>query len=169
MKNIIVGILTIVIFGLMLFTYIGGGAYNGGNRGKVIENIAQITAQQKASAASEEMMNKKEDNKEQDKLTALREKAGNSGAFKVSQAYKSKCSSCHGVNGSGEQNGKKLIGPKLFGLTTEQVYKNLSDFKSGRRENLVMRGLLLKLTDDDLKKFAEEIGDFPRRAQELNK
>ncbi len=51
-------------------------------------------------------------------------------AFKVSPLYKQKCSSCHGVNGEG------IIGPKLIGLTQEQVLKSLEDFKSGARKKL---------------------------------
>ena len=103
--------------------------------------------------------------KEDDKLNALRDKAGNAGAFKVSQKYKSKCSSCHGVNGSGSQNGKAMMGPKLFGQTEATIYKDLVDFKAGRKENIIMKGLLMSLSEDDLRVFAKEIGEFPARAE----
>ncbi|NEW61558.1 c-type cytochrome, partial [Sulfurovum sp. bin170] len=105
--------------------------------------------------------------KEADKLNALREKAGNVGAFEVSQAYKSKCSSCHGVNGSGMQNGKKLMGSKLFGQTSEKLFKDLMDYKAGRKENIIMKGLLIKLSEEDLQSFADEIGAFPAKAEAL--
>jgi cytochrome c553 len=108
---------------------------------------------------------KSDEQKEQDKLKALREKAGNIGAFKVSDAYKSKCSSCHGVNGSGYQNGRKMMGPKLFGQSEEEIYQKLSDFKAGRKENVVMKGLLIPMSDEDLRSFAKEIGEFPARAK----
>ncbi|NEW61449.1 hypothetical protein GSY74_09160, partial [Sulfurovum sp. bin170] len=39
MKNIIVGILTLVIVALMALTFMGGGAYHGGNHGKVIADM----------------------------------------------------------------------------------------------------------------------------------
>ena len=107
------------------------------------------------------------DLKESDKLKALKEKAGNAGAFKVSQQYKSKCASCHGVNGSGFQNGKKMMGPKLFGQTADVIYKDLLDFKTGRKENLVMKGLLIHLNKEDLREFADEIGEFPARAKAM--
>jgi len=94
------------------------------------------------------------------------DKAGNAGAFKVSNEYKSKCSSCHGANGSGFQNGKPMMGPKIFGQTEEELYKSLSDFKAGRKENMVMKGLLIHLEDEDLRRFAKEIGEFPQRAKE---
>ena len=103
--------------------------------------------------------------KEQEQLKALRDKAGSAGAFKVSQEYKSKCSSCHGVNGSGFQNGKAMMGPKIFGQSAEKLYKDLVDFKAGRKENMIMKGLLIKLTEEDLKRLADEIGEFPARAE----
>ena len=163
MKNIIVGIITIAVFGLMAFTYKGGKAYHGGEHGKVIEDMANLTIK-KSSAAPKE---KDDRQKELDKLNALRDKAGNVGAFKVSDEYKSKCASCHGVNGSGEQNGKKLMGPKIFGQSADKIFKDLVDFKAGRKENFIMKGLLIKLDEKDLRRFADEIGEFPARAEAL--
>lgn len=163
MKNIIVGILTVGILGLMLSTFMGGTAYHGGHQGKVIEDIGETTAKQSVASAKE----KDDRKKEQDQISALREKAGNVGAFKVSHMYKSKCSSCHGVNGSGYQNGKPMMGPKIIGQSAEKLFKDLVDFKDGRKENMVMKGLLLRLSEEDLKKLADEIGEFPARAEAL--
>ncbi len=161
MKNIIVGILTLVIFGLMAWTAMNGGAYNGGEHGKIIADIGNRTAAVQESQPQE----KSDREKENEALNALREKAGNVAGFKVSDAYKSKCASCHGVDGSGMQYGKKLMGPKLFGQSAETIYKKLEDFKSGRKENLVMKGLLIHMTQEDLRKFANEIGSFSARAK----
>ena len=163
MKNIVVGILTLVIVALMALTFMGGGAYHGGEQGKVIKDFGD-----KMSNAESTKVEEKDDRaKEADKLTALMEKAGHVGAFDVSQAYKSKCSSCHGVNGSGMQNGKKLMGAKLFGQSADEILQKLVDFKAGRKENIIMKGLLIKLTEEDLKTFANEIGEFPARAEAL--
>jgi cytochrome c553 len=162
MKNIIVGILTLVIVGLMVLTFMNGRAYHGGEHGKVIKDFGDSMS----NAAATKIEEKSDRAKEDDKLNALREKAGNAGAFEVSQAYKSKCSSCHGVNGSGMQNGKKLMGPKLFGQSADKLYKDLTDFKAGRKENMIMKGLLIKLSEDDLRVLADEIGEFPARAEE---
>ena len=154
LKNIIVAFFTILIVGLAAWVASNGGAYNGGVHGKVIEDIGSRTAEQTESTVK----NKDDRDKEMDQLNALREKAGNVGAFKVSNEYKRKCSSCHGVNGSGEQNGKALMGPRLFGQTSDDIYKKLDDFKAGRKENMIMKGLLIKLNKDDLRRFANEIG-----------
>jgi len=161
MRHIIVGAITIVVLGLMGITYMGGSAYQGGEQAKVIEDFGDKTTNASTLKATTEKEDRK---KETDKLTALRDKAGNAGAFKVSNEYKSKCASCHGVNGSGEQNGKALMGTKLFGQSAEKLYQDLLDFKSGRRENMIMKGLLIRLNKDDLKRFADEIAEFPARA-----
>jgi len=165
MKNIVVGILTLVIFGLMVLTFMGGRAYHGGEAGHVIKDFGNTMN----NAASTKITEKSDREKEDNKIKALRDKAGNAGAFKVSQAYKSKCASCHGVNGSGEQNGKKLMGPKLFGQSADAIYQQLIDFKAGRKENMIMKGLLIKLSEEDLRTFADEIGEFPARAEAQTK
>lgn len=162
MKNIIVGLLTVVIFGLMAFTAMGGRAYQGGQHGKIIQNIGQTKVKQ--AITTQEKDDRK---KEQDQINTLKEKAGSAGAFKVSHKYKSKCSSCHGVNGSGFQNGKPMMGPKLIGQNAETVFKKLLDFKAGRKENLVMKGLLIKLNKEELKELADEIGEFQARQKAL--
>ena len=165
MKNIIVGIITVGVLGLMVMTFMAGGAYQGGEHAKIIEDFGDGSSRQAAVVAAPEEKSDRE--KENEALSALRDKAGNVGAFQVSQSYKSKCASCHGVNGSGVQNGKKLMGPKLFGQETEKLYTDLVDFKAGRKENMIMKGLLMNLSEEDLRAFADEIGEFPARAKAL--
>jgi len=164
MKNIIAGFFTLVIVGLMAWVAYNGGAYNGGEAGKITKDIGNRTAVSNVNSAPQE---KSDREKENEALTALRDKAGNIGSFKVSDEYKSKCSSCHGVDGSGMQYGKKLMGPKLFGQSADEIYKKLDDFKAGRKENMIMRGLLLHLSQEDLRRLADEIGEFPARAKAL--
>ena len=164
MKIIIVGFFTLLTLGLMAWTASNGGAYHGGQHNKVIEDFGDSMGQAAVAAAPED---KSDREKEDEALSALRDKAGNAGAFKVSQEYKSKCSSCHGVNGSGFQNGKAMMGPKLIGQSEEKLYTDLINFKAGRKENMVMKGLLMKLSEEDLKRFSVEIGEFPARAEAL--
>ena len=98
----------------------------------------------------------------EDKLKALRDKAGNIGGFKVSTLYRTKCASCHGVNGEGG------IGPKVIGQSYENISQSLVDFKSGAKTNYVMYGLLQNLNDEDLDTLAKEISEFAERAKALN-
>ena len=161
MKNIIVAVLVLFIVSIAGWVASKGGAYNGGEHGKVIVDMGTQT-----NVKSKRYKEKDNRKKENDKLKALQDKAGNASAFKVSQAYKSKCASCHGVNGSGFQNGKAMMGPKLFGQSADAIYKSLLAFKSGKRENVVMKGLLIPLSKEELRKFADEIGAFPEKAKE---
>ena len=102
-------------------------------------------------------------NKELDsKLQALKNKAGNVAAFKVSKLFKQNCSSCHGVNGRG------IIGPNLVGKSKEYILKQLRDFKSGKRRNYVMYGLLQKMDDATLEKLATEISTFKEKWDKYN-
>ncbi len=165
MKNVIVGVLTLIVVGLMGFVFMNGRAYHGGEAGKVTEDMSTFKQSDNVVAKPTE---KSDREKEDEKLSALRDKAGNAGAFKVSNEYKSKCSSCHGVNGSGMQNGKKLMGPKIIGQDAEKLYTDLIDFKAGRKENIIMKGLLMNLTEEDLRRFADEIGEFAQKAKEQN-
>lgn len=162
MKNVIVGILTLLVVGLMAYTASQGRAYHGGEHSRVIEDIgadknmpAQTNVQQKAQPQE-----KSDREKEDEQLKAIKDKAGNVGEIKVSTEYKSKCAACHGANGSGEQDGRKLMGPKLYGQSAEKLYKDLVDFKAGRKENIIMKGLLINTTEEELRKYADEIGAF---------
>ncbi len=103
------------------------------------------------------------DKEVEDKLRALKEKAGNIAAFNVSPLYKKSCSSCHGNVGQG------IIGPKLMGQSAEVVLKDLQDFKSGKRKNYVMYGLLSKLSDEQLHTLATEIGTFQAKLDATTK
>jgi len=130
---------------------------NLGNRKPIVQQRTQTAAESAADVDAEQAKKKKELD---DKLKALKEKAGNAMAFKVSPLYKQKCSSCHGVNGEG------IIGPKLIGDSAEKVYHALTDFKSGKRKNYVMYGLLSKMEDDQLKLLSDEIGSFEQKLKE---
>ncbi len=172
MKNIIVGTLSVIVFALMAWTASKGGAYHGGSHSKVIEdfgtnssntNITPSTTQQSASAskqASAAPQEKSDREKEQEQLSALKDKAGNVGQINVSVDYKSKCAACHGVDGSGMQEGRKLMGPKLIGQSADKVYQDLIDFKAGKKENVIMAGLLVNTSEEELRKYADEIATF---------
>ncbi|MDY0234169.1 MAG: hypothetical protein RBS11_09055, partial [Sulfurimonas sp.] len=97
----------------MVFVAMDDAVFHGGHQAKVIEDFGDGSNQKVAAIAQVEEKSDRE--KEDEELAALRDKAGNAGAFKVSNEYKSKCASCHGVNGSGFQNGKPMMGPALFG------------------------------------------------------
>lgn len=161
MKNIIVAGVTALIIGLMIFTAMDDPVFQGGEQAKVIKDFGDSTDTNVAAIAIAE---KSDREKESDELQALQEKAGSNKKFTISLEYKQKCSSCHGVTGSGYQNGRKMMGPKVFGQSEAELYQKLADFKAGRKENIVMKGLLIKNTDEDLRRLAKEISEFKARA-----
>ncbi len=132
-------------------------------RTKIEVKVEQSTQpiQQIEEPVSVEEQTKKEDDEVAKKLKSLRERAGSAMAFKVSPMYKQKCSSCHGVNGEG------AVGPKLIGKNETEVLEALTDFKSGKRKNYVMYGLLTKMSDEDLKALAQEIGTFEEKLKAM--
>ncbi len=148
MKNIIVGLSTLIIVVLMGYVASNGRAFQGGEAGKIIEDIKSFKANQQEVAKTEIK------NEEDDKLKALKDKAGNVSEFKVSQNYRSKCASCHGVDGKG------ILGPNLFGKSSDEIYTALLDYKAGRKENAIMKGLLMKIDKPELKALSDEIGSF---------
>ena len=162
MKRVIAIVSTIFVLALMAYTLSNGRAFQGGEAGNIIEDMKYIDT-------AKTIETKEEKNEDEERLKTLRDKAGNSGTFEVANAYKSKCASCHGADASGMQNGKKLMGPKLYGQEEAVLYKDLVDFKAGRKENLIMKGLLINLEDEDLKNFAKEIAGFKAKQEALNK
>jgi len=116
-----------------------------------------------ASSTTTTAQSSNADNEAEKKLKALKEKAGNIAAFKTSPLYKRSCSSCHGNIGQG------IIGPKLIGKDKEYLLKALKDFKSGKRKNYVMYGLLGNLDDSKLEELAQEISTFKEKLDKASK
>ncbi len=166
MKHIIAAIATLLAIGAAFVVYQSDSTVNKVSeinkviaKSQVKVNLGnEVTkTQQKIEKASNEEIEKEQAKKKKeldDKLSALKSKAGNMAAFKVSSLYKQKCASCHGVNGEG------IIGPKLIGDSAEKVHQALTDFKSGKRKNYVMYGLLGKMDEAQLKALSDEIGTF---------
>ena len=107
--------------------------------------------------------NSQQDDEVANKVKALKEKAGNMAAFKTSVLYKKSCSSCHGNIGQG------IIGPKVIGKDKAYLLNALKDFKSGKRKNYVMYGLLGNLDDSQIEELASEIATFKTKLDEASK
>ena len=173
MKHILAAIVTVLALGAMFMIYQSDKEVH--KYEEIQKMIAKTQIKVKldneqpvAEQTQVETMSKEEVEKEQakkkkeldEKLQALKNKAGNVAAFSVSPLYKQKCSSCHGVNGEG------IIGPKLVGLSSETVHQDLVDFKSGKRKNYVMYGLLSKMDESQMQALSDEIGSFEQKLKE---
>lgn len=60
------------------------------------------------------------------------------------------CAACHGIDG----NSPLSANPSLAGQHPEYLLKQLTEFKSGARNNPVMTGMLANLSPDDLRNLA---------------
>ena len=67
------------------------------------------------------------------------------------QAAAMVCAACHG----GDGNSAIAINPSLAGQHPQYITKQLMNFKSGERNNAIMKGMIATLaTDDDMKNVA---------------
>ncbi len=80
-------------------------------------------------------------------LTAFAATAADIEAGKAKSAV---CAACHGVDG----NSSNPIWPSLAGQHASYTYKQLMDFKDGRRVNASMTGMVALLTEEDMKNLA---------------
>lgn len=60
------------------------------------------------------------------------------------------CAACHGADG----NSVISVNPKLAGQSAPYLYKQLSEFKSGKRANAIMAPMVQNLSSEDMKALA---------------
>ena len=65
-------------------------------------------------------------------------------------SFKAVCEACHGVDG----NSGTPANPKLAQQHAPYLLKQLQEFKSGKRANAIMSGMVAALSDDDMKNIA---------------
>ncbi len=171
MRHIIAGVATVLsIWAIVYMANLDKEVNKFDNIAKLIKETAMEDAKIKVqthpnSSASQSKTQaaavKKEEPQDEaaQKLKALKEKAGNLAAFKTSPLYKKNCASCHGNVGEG------IIGPKLIGKDKDYILTALKDFKSGKRKNYVMYGLLGNLNDKQLEDLAAEIATFKEKLE----
>jgi len=64
------------------------------------------------------------------------------------------CASCHGADG----NSGSPANPKLAQQHPEYLVKQLQEFKSGKRANAIMSGMVANLSEQDMKNMAAWLG-----------
>jgi cytochrome c553 len=69
---------------------------------------------------------------------------------KGAASFTAMCASCHGVGG----NSGIAANPKLSQQHPEYLVKQLQEFKSGKRQNAIMKGFAAGLSDDDMKNIS---------------
>jgi cytochrome c553 len=66
------------------------------------------------------------------------------GDAQAGKAKAASCAGCHGANGEG-----KAPFPALAGKKEEQLIQALKDYKSGKRDNAMMKTFATQLSDQD--------------------
>ena len=74
----------------------------------------------------------------------------NAADIEAGKAKSAVCAACHGADG----NSTNAAWPSLAGQHASYTYKQLNDFKAGRRNNASMTGMVALLNDDDMKNLA---------------
>lgn len=74
---------------------------------------------------------------------------------KGAASYGQVCVACHAADG----NSTTVENPKLARQHPEYLVKQLQEFKSGKRENAIMKGFASALSDDDMRNIAYWLAD----------
>jgi cytochrome c553 len=77
-------------------------------------------------------------------------RAGNGDPAKAQPIVNAVCAACHGPDG----NSPIAANPNLAGQHASYLYKQLADYKAGKRKNAVMNGMVATLSDDDVRNLA---------------
>lgn len=83
-------------------------------------------------------------------LSGLMSFTVSAGDIEAGKTKSAVCAACHGVDG----NSTNAAWPSLAGQHAGYIYKQLSDFKAGRRNDATMIGMVALLNDDDMKNIA---------------
>jgi cytochrome c553 len=82
---------------------------------------------------------------------------------KLSKTFIVKCSACHSDYANG------VIGPSLLGKSSDEIFNNIQAFKSGKKSNVLMDGLINQMEDAQIRELADEIYSFNKKINEMRK
>ena len=83
-------------------------------------------------------------------LTGLVSITANAADVEAGKTKSAVCAACHGADG----NSSNAAWPSLAGQHATYIYKQLTDFKEGRRNDATMIGMVALLNDEDMKNIA---------------
>ena len=93
-------------------------------------------------------------------LSGLVAFSANAADAEAGKAKSAVCAACHGADG----NSTNPIWPSLAGQHASYLYKQLMDFKEGRRVNASMTGMVAPLNDEDMRDLAAYFEAQSRKA-----
>jgi cytochrome c553 len=93
-------------------------------------------------------------------LSGLVAFGANAADAEAGKAKSAVCAACHGADG----NSTNPIWPSLAGQHASYLYKQLMDFKEGRRVNASMTGMVAPLNEEDMRDLAAYYEGQARKA-----
>ena len=87
-------------------------------------------------------------------------KAAKPDLVKGEATFTAVCAACHNADG----NSSIAANPKLAQQHPEYLVKHLQEFKSGKRNNAIMKGFASALSDDDMRNVAYWLASKPAKA-----
>jgi hypothetical protein len=82
---------------------------------------------------------------------------------RLSMDYVVKCSPCHDDYANG------VIGPSLLDKDGEFIYGRIMDFKTGKKDNALMKELIAQIDDAKLRSMADEIANFNKEISKMRR
>jgi cytochrome c553 len=79
----------------------------------------------------------------------------------LSKDFIVKCSACHNDYANG------IIGPSLLSKDSTFIFNKIKTFKEDPKANILMTDLVKKMSDEEIKKIADEIFQFNKQIKEL--
>ncbi|NEW61448.1 hypothetical protein GSY74_09155 [Sulfurovum sp. bin170] len=80
---------------------------------------------------------------------------------KLSKEFIVKCSACHDDYANG------VIGPSLLGKSSDEIFESIVAFKNGTKSNVLMDGLIDRMSEENIRKLANEISAFNEKIEEM--
>ena len=80
---------------------------------------------------------------------------------KLSKTFRVKCSACHDDYANG------IIGPSLLSRDSDYIFNKIIDFKTGKKSNPLMDGLIKQMSEEEIRTLANEINIFNQAIKEM--
>jgi cytochrome c553 len=80
---------------------------------------------------------------------------------KLSKEFIVKCSACHDDYANG------VIGPSLLDKSSDEIFDKIIAFKNKTKTNVLMDGLIDRMSEKDIRKLADEISTFNKKIEEI--
>lgn len=80
---------------------------------------------------------------------------------KLSKEFMVKCSACHDDYANG------IIGPSLLSKDSAYISETIKKYKTGEKENVLMKDLVKQLDDKQIQALADEIYTFNQQIKKI--